>query len=209
MARGRFITFEGIEGVGKTTQFKRLGAWLQARKCPLVVTREPGGTALGERLRELLLAPSGPPMASLTELLLMFAARAEHLSQIIRPNLDRGNWVLSDRFIDASYAYQGGGRQILPATVAILEQLVLAGLTPDMTILLDAPPAIGLQRAAARRGAPDRFEQERVDFYLRVRQAYLARAEAEPARVVVFDAAASEEQVAAAIAHAMAARFPL
>lgn len=207
MVRGKFITFEGIEGVGKTTQIQRLSAWLQARECPLVVTREPGGTALGERLRELLLAPSEPPMATLTELLLMFAARAEHLSQIIRPNLETGHWVLSDRFIDASYAYQGGGRQISPATIVTLEQLVLAGLTPDMTILLDAPPAIGLQRAAARRGAPDRFEQERVDFYRRVRQAYLTRAEAEPGRVIVIDATANEEQVAAAVARAVAARF--
>ena len=207
MACGKFITFEGIEGVGKTTQIQRLSAWLHARECPLIVTREPGGTTLGERLRELLLAPSEPPMANLTELLLMFAARAEHLSQIIRPNLEAGNWVLSDRFVDASYAYQGGGRQISFANITTLEQWVLAGLAPDMTILLDATPEIGLRRAAARRGAPDRFEQERVDFYRRVRQAYLARAEAEPGRVVVIDATASEDQVAAAIARAVAARF--
>ena len=207
MERGKFITFEGIEGVGKTTQIQRLSVWLRARECPLIVTREPGGTTLGERLRELLLAPSEPPMKSLTELLLMFAARAEHVSQVIRPNLETGNWVLSDRFVDASYAYQGGGRQVPHANIATLEQLVVAGLTPDMTILLDATPEIGLQRAAARRGAPDRFEQERIDFYQRARQAYLARAEAEPGRVVVIDATAPEEHVAAAIARAVAARF--
>ena len=193
MSRGRFITLEGSEGAGKTTQMQFLRDQLQAAGHRVVCTREPGGSALGETLRGLLL---GQAMAVDTELLLMFAARAEHLAQVIRPALNHGQWVLCDRFTDATYAYQGGGRGIDWQRIAQLEQWVQGELRPDLTILFDLPVEIGLARAG-KRGAADRFEQETVDFFQRVRSAYLQQAKAYPQRFRCIDATQSLAQVQA------------
>lgn len=205
--RGRFITLEGIEGVGKSTQVEAVRAFLAARRADVVVTREPGGTVLAERLRTLLLATDLPAMDSLTELMLMFAARAEHLAQVIRPALQRGAWVLSDRFHDASYAYQGGGRGEALSRIEILDRLVVGDTRPDLTLLLDAPVGTGLARAAARRGQADRFEHEQQAFFERVRNCYLARASAEPDRFVVVDATRPVREVTSEIAHVLSARY--
>ncbi len=208
LARGAFITLEGIEGVGKSTQVAVVSEWLQARDLEVVVTREPGGTLLAERLRGLLLATDLPAMSHLTELMLMFAARAEHLAQVILPALARGAWVVSDRFNDASYAYQGGGRGVPEATIKALDALVVGPHQPDLTLLLDAPVPIALARAAARAGARDRFETERVEFFERVRSCYLARAAADPARFRVLDARGTVAQVGAALKQILHAKFP-
>lgn len=199
MARGKFVTLEGIEGVGKSTQVAVVHEFLLTRGLEVVVTREPGGTLLAERLRAVLLATDLPTMSHLTELMLMFAARAEHLAQVILPALARGAWVVSDRFNDASYAYQGGGRGLPEATIKTLDALVVGPHQPDLTFLLDAPVPTALARAAGRAGAPDRFEVERVEFFERVRLCYLARAAAEPARIRVLDASGAVVQVAAAL----------
>ena len=183
MTPGKFLTLEGIDGAGKSSHLEFIADWVRGRGLELVVTREPGGTELGEALRELLL---NREMASDTELLLMFAARQEHLAQKIRPALAAGAWVLSDRFTDASYAYQCGGRGIEVARVAALEAWVQRGFGPDLTLLFDLAPETAARRRAAARAA-DRFEREEVDFFARVRAAYLARAAAEPARVRVLD----------------------
>ncbi|MGD9603707.1 MAG: dTMP kinase [Gammaproteobacteria bacterium] len=208
-ARGRFITLEGSEGVGKSTQVAHVCEWLDARGVHVVVTREPGGTLLAERLRTLLLATDLPPMHPRTELMLMFAARAEHLAQVILPALARGAWVVSDRFHDASYAYQGGGRGTPIDEIAVLDRLVVGTHQPDLTLLLDAPVTTGLARAAARADRPDRFEQEQVAFFERVRAAYLARAAAAPTRFRVIDATPPADQVSRAVAAALAAWFPV
>ncbi len=184
--RARLITLEGVEGAGKTTALAYVQGLLESHGIPVTVTREPGGTPVGERIRGLLLDPEAR-MAPETELLLLFAARAEHLARVIRPALDAGRWVLCDRFTDASYAYQGGGRGIDPARIQILEDWVQGTLRPDLTLLLDLPAETGLARARGR--APgDRIEREALDFHRRVRAAYLARAEAEPQRFCVVDA---------------------
>ena len=195
--RGRFITFEGVEGVGKSTQLKRLADWLSGRGIEVVVTREPGGTRRAERLRDLLLERSLEPMPQACELLLMFAARATHLENLIRPAIQRGAWVLCDRFTDATYAYQGGGRGIPRAQIDALVDIVHPGLWPDTTILLDAPVETGLARAGARNGdqPPDRFEAELHEFFVRVRDCYLERARLEPQRFLVVDATAAPERV--------------
>lgn len=188
-ARGLFITVEGGEGVGKSTNIKVLEQQLQGRAISYVHTREPGGTPLAEKMRELLLQPdvaAAEPVYPMTELLLMFAARAQHLNEIIEPALARGDWVLCDRFTDATYAYQGGGRGLPEHWIAQLEQLVQGELRPDLTLLLDAPVAVGMERAG-KRGALDRFEQEQISFFERVRDSYLARAAAEPGRFRVID----------------------
>lgn len=192
---GRFITLEGIEGVGKTTAVARIEAALRRGGREVVTTREPGGTPLGEHIRELLLAPATAPMAVVTELLLMFAARAQHLAEVIEPALSAGHDVVSDRFTDASYAYQGGGRGVDTALIAQAERMVHPQRQPDLTLLLDAPPALGLARARGR-GAPDRFEQEQVEFFSRVRAAYLERARSAPARFVIVDATRDLAEVA-------------
>ncbi len=184
---GKFITMEGIEGVGKTTNMAFVEARLRAAGHEVVVTREPGGTPLGEAIRGLLLDPEYRGMNPDCELQLMFAARAEHLDRVIRPALAAGRWVLCDRFTDATYAYQGGGRGVDRGRIATLEQLVQGDFRPDLTVLLDVAVDTGLRRAG-RRGTPDRFEQETVAFFERVRQSYLALAQAHPERYRVIDA---------------------
>ena len=195
---GRFITLEGIEGVGKSTQATRLAAGLGAAGHEVVQTREPGGTAVGDRIRSILLDADGDGPAGDTELLLMFAARAEHLERVIRPALAAGQWVVCDRFTDATYAYQGAGRGIAPARIARLEDWVQGELRPDRTLVLDLPVEQGLERAR-RGGDGDRFERERHDFFERVRQCYLDRAAAEPERMRVIPAGGSVEAVAEAV----------
>ena len=194
MTRGCFITIEGIEGVGKSTQIAAIVAALEAQGRKVLLTREPGGTELGEAIRDLLLSTDYPPMDQRTELLLMFAARAEHIYSRIIPALEDGIWVISDRFTDASYAYQGGGRNIPIDKISGLEQWVQEGFTPDYTFLLDAPVEIGLARAR-NRGPQDRIEQEDMDFFQRVRDLYLQRAGQEPNRFRVINAANSEMDV--------------
>lgn len=191
---GYFITLEGIEGVGKTTNLQYVCDRLKRAGHEVVVTREPGGTPLGESIRELLLTPTQEPIADMAELLLVFAARAQHLNAVIEPALARGAWVLCDRFTDATFAYQGGGRQLNVGALQTLEQLVQGVRRPDLTLLLDLPVSQGLARARAR-SAPDRFEREQLDFFERVRTAYLARAAAEPDRIAVIDAAPTLVQV--------------
>ncbi|KAB0549131.1 dTMP kinase [Pseudomonas argentinensis] len=191
---GLFITLEGPEGAGKSTNREYLAARLRERGIDVLLTREPGGTPLAERVRELLLAPSDEAMASDTELLLVFAARAQHLAQVIVPALARGAVVLCDRFTDATYAYQGGGRGLDVARIAQLEDFVQGSLRPDLTLVFDLPVEVGLARAAAR-GRLDRFEQEGRAFFEAVRSTYLQRAKAEPARYRILDAAQSLEAV--------------
>lgn len=183
--RGKFITFEGIDGAGKSTHIAAVAELIRAHGRNVVSTREPGGTSLGEKLRELLLHEA---MHLETEAMLMFAARREHLAQVIEPALARGDWVVCDRFSDATYAYQGGGRGLDKAKFAALEQWVHGHLQPDLTFLFDLPPTVASQRIAAQGRELDKFEQERADFHLRVRAAYLERAAAAPQRMLVIDA---------------------
>lgn len=191
MQRGIFITIEGGEGVGKSTVINDVGDALQQAGKTVCLTREPGGTPLAERIRDVLLTPQDEALPDNAELLLMFAARAVHLENRIKPALARGEWVVCDRFTDASYAYQGAGRGLPLAFIADLERHVQDELRPDVTLLLDAPVAVGLARARERSNGetPDRFEREKQAFFTRVRNAYLARAAAEPARFAVLDAA--------------------
>jgi dTMP kinase len=191
---GLFITLEGPEGAGKSTNREYLAALLREQGIDVLLTREPGGTPLAERVRELLLAPSDEAMASDTELLLVFAARAQHLAQVIVPALSRGAVVLCDRFTDATYAYQGGGRGLDVQRIAQLETFVQGALRPDLTLVFDLPVEVGLARAAAR-GRLDRFEQEGREFFEAVRTTYLQRARAEPARYRILDAAQTLEAV--------------
>jgi len=195
--RGRFITLEGVDGAGKSSHVEALAAAIVALGHRVVTTREPGGTRIGEQLRELLLHT---PMTHEAETLLMFAARSEHVAQVIRPALARGDWVLCDRFSDATYAYQGAGHGVADARIAELERFVHDDCRPDLTILFDVPPAVSrerLERALAEGRELDKFEVEREDFFLRVRGAYLARAAAEPARFRIVDSAQPREQVRA------------
>ena len=200
---GRFVVLEGIEGVGKTTQMAIAGAHLRARCSELVVTREPGGTPLAERIRELVLAPGAERLSASAELALMFAARAVHLETLIKPALARNAWVLCDRFTDASYAYQGAGRGLGAEPVAALERLVQGTLQPDLVVVLDAPVEVALGRMRARRGAADRFESERSEFFERARRCYLERAKAAPARYAVLDASGDVEAVGAVLCRAL------
>ena len=195
---GQFITLEGIEGVGKSTNLAFIADWLRAAGIDVVVTREPGGSPLAERLRELLLHGEAE-VNPLSELLLVFAARASHLDEVVRPALAAGRWVLCDRFTDATYAYQGGGRGLPDSQIATLEHLVQQGLQPQLTLLLDAPLATAARRQAER-GSADRFEQEEAVFFARVRDAYLLRAAAQPQRVRVIDAAQTLAEVQASLA---------
>jgi len=199
--RGKFITVEGLEGSGKSTQMAVLESRLIELGVPAIVTREPGGTPLAERLREIVLSPGLERISAVSELLMMFAARAIHLDNLIRPALEKGTWVLCDRFTDASFAYQGAGRGISEEFIAALETLVQASLRPDVTFLLDVPVAVGLQRAATRRGrnAPDRFEQEDLAFFERVRRGFLERAQRHPERIRVVDAGRPQAEVSAVL----------
>ncbi len=205
--QGRFITVEGGEGVGKTTNLEYIRQALELAGKPVRVTREPGGTLLAEQIRGLLLDPLHKGMSADCELLLVFAARAEHLDRVIRPALAAGEWVLCDRFTDATYAYQGGGRGLSQGRISELEAMVQGSLRPDLTLLLDVPVELGLSRAGER-GILDRFEQEEIAFFERVRQTYLQRATAEPARFRVIDASRSLPEVQAQIDHALQAILP-
>ncbi len=192
--RGRFITMEGVEGAGKSSHIDAMRSHLEARGLTVRVTREPGGAPLSEALRKVLLDPGNHGMDADTELLLVFAARAEHLAKVIRPSLSAGEWVLCDRFTDATYAYQGGGRGIETARIAVLEDWVQGSLRPDLVIVLDIDPEAGLARAALR-SDKDRFEREDAAFFQRVRKSYLDRAKAWPTRYRIIDASADEESV--------------
>jgi dTMP kinase len=185
MTRGRFISFEGIDGAGKSTQHAWAVDYLRAQGRTVVATREPGGTPLGEKLRALLLSE---PMNLETEALLMFAARREHIAEVIEPALARGEWVVCDRFVDASFAYQGGGRGLDWKKLESLAEWVLGDLQPDLTLIFDAPVAIAQQRLHAATANPDRFEQEQAAFFERVRAAYLRIAAENPDRVRLIDA---------------------
>lgn len=198
LARGRFITFEGTEGVGKSTQLENAANTLKQLGIDFIVTREPGGTPMAENIRELLLAPREEPVHETTELLLMFAARAQHLYNRILPALDKGQWVLCDRFTDATFAYQGGGRGVSAERIALLESLVQGEVRPDHVILLDAPVETGMARAK-KRGELDRFEQEALAFFQRIRDTYLERATAMPGKYHVVNAALPLEQVTASV----------
>lgn len=199
--RGRFITIEGIDGAGKSTQSARLLELLEGSGKDVVRTREPGGTPLAERIRAMLLSDEMGPDA---ETLLFFAARADHVARVIRPALEAGRWVLSDRFTDATYAYQAGGKGMVGERIEALETWTLGGFAPDLTILFDVDPAVAAARLAARAVEKDRFERMGADFFTRVREAYLARAAAQPGRFLIVDAAGGPEDVAARIREAVA-----
>ena len=194
VTKAQFITVEGTEGVGKSTNMAFIEDWLKKAGKEYIVTREPGGTELGEKLRAVLLNAKEQSMCDDTELLLMFAARAQHLYEVIQPALDAGKWVLCDRFTDSTYAYQGGGRGIDMSRIGQLEQWVQGDLRPDMTLILDLPIDVGLERAG-KRSAPDRFELEKHDFFNKVRDTYLSRAAANPERYSIIDASPSISEV--------------
>ena len=203
MKKGKFITIDGVEGAGKSTQISFICDYLKAKGINVVLTREPGGTDLGEKIRELLLSTKTKSMHSDSELLLMFAARNEHIHEKIIPALERGDWVLSDRFTDASYAYQGGGRGLDIQRIEQLEQWVLQDFTPDMTLLLDIPVEQGMSRVESR-GEKDRIELEAMDFFERVRQAYIARSEKYPQRIKLIDSSKTKVHTSAQIEQILA-----
>jgi dTMP kinase len=205
---GRFITIEGIEGVGKTTQVARLAKFLEGRGVAHILTREPGGTPLAEKIRDLVLTARDERLPSAAELLLMFAARAVHLANHIEPHLSAGTWVICDRFTDATYAYQGAGRGMNPQDIRYLETLVQGARRPDLTLLLDVPVEIGLARSAARDAGNtrDRFERERAEFFERVRAEYLRRARADPERIAVIDATRAVDEVGVRITQVLEAK---
>ncbi len=196
----KFITIEGIEGAGKSTQLAFIQRYLTEKGKTLTITREPGGTNLGEQIRTLLLTPTKDGMASDTELLLMFAARSEHVAQVIKPALERGDWVLSDRFTDATFAYQGGGRGINQQRIAEIADWTLNGLQPDLTLLFDLTVELGQQRVLSRNEGVDRFEQEKIEFFQRIRDCYLERAKQEPNRIKILDASQSITNIESQIA---------
>ncbi len=203
MQKGKFITIDGVEGAGKSTQITFICEYLQAKGVNVVLTREPGGTDLGEQIRELLLTTKTKSMHSDSELLLMFSARNEHIHSKIIPALNNGDWVLSDRFTDASYAYQGGGRGLNMQRIEQLEKWVLQDFTPDMTLLLDIPVEQGMERVKSR-GKKDRIELENMDFFERVRQAYIARSKAYPERIKLINSAKTKEYTSMQIAQILA-----
>jgi dTMP kinase len=198
MDQGKFITVEGIEGVGKSTNIDFLSSLIEAKGLSVVRTREPGGTPIAERIRALLLEHGEETMTDIAELLLFFAARSLHIHNAIKPALQAGQWVVCDRFTDASRAYQGSGRGFNQETINTLADWVQEDLQPDLTILLDAPAEVGMDRAG-RRGAADRLEIEKTEFYARVREGYLSLAESEPERFAIIDASVSLDDVQAAI----------
>ncbi len=203
MKKGKFITIDGVEGAGKSTQITFICDYLQAKGVNVVLTREPGGTDLGEQIRELLLSTKTKSMHSDSELLLIFAARNEHIHNKITPALERGDWVLSDRFTDASYAYQGGGRGLDIKRIEQLEEWVLQDFTPDMTLLLDIPVEQGMSRVESR-GEKDRIELEAMDFFERVRQAYIARSKKYPERIKLINSSKTKEHTSAQIEQILA-----
>ncbi len=202
MPKGKFITLEGGEGVGKTTNLAFIKDYLEQHKITVVVTREPGGTPLAEKLRQLLLDKNSEAISDKAELLLIFAARAQHIKHVIEPALARGDWVLCDRFTDATYAYQGGGRNMRVSTITWLENLVQGNLKPDLTLLFDAPVELGLERARTR-SAFDRFESEKISFFEQVRRAYLLQAELYPERIKVIKANLPLLEVQSTLIHAI------
>jgi dTMP kinase len=204
--QGRFITVEGGEGAGKSTMMAHIMNWLEQHGQRVVRTREPGGTGLAETLREILLDKKNDSLSDLAELLLIFASRAQHLEEVIRPALARGETVLCDRFTDATWAYQGGGRRISADDIAALEKLVHGDLQPDLTLLLDLPVEQGMSRAL-NRSESDRFESESRGFFQRVRDAYLQRARSEPDRFVIIDASRPMRQVREQIEHVLKERL--
>ena len=204
METGKFITVEGIEGVGKSTNVAHLTKAIEARGHTVITTREPGGTPMAERIREMLIEHGDEPMSDVAELLLMFASRSLHVNNVIVPALASGTWVGCDRFVDASRAYQGGGRGLPMKDINQIANLVLGDLKPDLTILLDAPVEIGMGRAD-KRGAPDRFETERAAFFERVRECYLSLAASDPERFVIVDATADMDTVRSNIESIVAA----
>ena len=221
--RGRFLSVEGVDGAGKSTQVPRIAHWLDGRGTKTLATREPGGTPLGETLRSVLLDPRFTGMSPVAELLVMFAARAEHLAKVIAPALEDGVWVLCERFTDATFAYQGGGRDVERATIESLEDTVQGGIRPDLVLVLDLPVEAGLARAERRRrgdvsspGGPagaegdvaDRFEREDAAFFRRVRDIYLGRAAEQPGRYAVIDASADAATVTGRMVRAIETRFP-
>jgi dTMP kinase len=206
--RGRFITFEGIEGVGKSTQLAQAALHLQGRGIDSLLTREPGGTPLAEALRALVLQRREQPVGVTAELLMIFAARASHVADVIAPALARGRWVLCDRFTDATEAYQGAGHGVAQPTIRQLAAIAHPGLTPDLTLLLDAPPTVALARVASRGLSLDRFEAESEKFFERVRRGYLDIAAREPVRVRLIDATGDARQVAVAVARELDACLP-
>lgn len=192
MSRGRFITLEGLDGAGKSTQHRWLVEYLRGAGRDVVATREPGGTPLGEKLRALLLSED---MHLETEALLMFAARREHVAQVIEPALQRGAWVVCDRFVDASFAYQGGGRGLAETKLAVLRDWTLGTMRPDLTLYFDVPVELALKRLRAGTPDPDRFEREQAQFFERVRASYLRLAELEPSRIKVVNAMGSPVEI--------------
>ena len=202
MTRGKFLTIEGQDGAGKSTNIAVMREFLESQHIEFVQTREPGGTQFGERVRELILNTGDELIGDKAELLLMFAARAQHIETVIEPALSSGKWVLCDRFTDASYAYQGAGRGIDTKDIELLEAYTQQGLTPDLTLVLDLPTEIGESRAGER-SAPDRFEQQKLDFKQRVRDCYLQRAKTNPERMKVIDASQSLEAVKASVMQKM------
>lgn len=206
-SKGLFITFEGVEGCGKTTQIRRLHQHLANLGHDVVLTREPGGTPIAEAIRSILLDCAHAGMRPMTELLLYAAARAQHVAEVIAPALDAGKTVLCDRFADSTTAYQGAGRGVEPETVDLVHRLATGRVWPDITIVLDVPPELGLARANASCG-PDRIEQESIEFHRRVREGFLALARQDPRRVLVIDGTGSEDEVARTVAAAVSARIP-
>ena len=202
MKEGQFITLEGGEGVGKSTNLTFIKQLLEEAGITVVTTREPGGTAFAENIRQILLDNREESVSDNAELLMMFAARAQHIKHVIKPALAKGIWVLCDRFTDATYAYQGGGRGMDNSVIAWLENFIQEGLRPDLTLLLDAPVQVGMHRAA-QRGALDRFESEKIAFFESVRQAYLGIAQQQPERVKVIDATQNLDDVQASISAVM------
>lgn len=199
MSRGRFITFEGGEGAGKSTQVKRLAARLEAAGHEVVATREPGGSAGAESIRDLVLNGAADRWSPTTETLLMYAARRDHIERVIRPGLERGAWVISDRFADSTRAYQGAAGGVDPAFISAMETYVLEGTRPDLTLIFDFPPEVGLARALARPGAEARFESKGMAFHERLREGFRAIATAEPQRCALIDADGSIDEVEAQV----------
>ncbi|WP_394764074.1 dTMP kinase [Phenylobacterium sp.] len=207
MTQGRFITFEGGEGAGKSTQLKRLVARLGAEGLDVVATREPGGSPGAESIRELVLKGATDRWSPVTETLLMYAARRDHIERVIRPGLARGAWVLCDRFADSTRAYQGAAGGVAPALIAAMETYILEDTRPDLTLIFDLPVAVGLQRAQARAGSEMRFESKGAAFHERLREGFLAIAKSEPQRCAVIDAVGSLDDVEARVWAAVAERL--